>query len=157
MDETDMSILRELTENPQVPILRIAERIGVSPRTVQKKYQKMKDDGIIRRSSIIIDLSKIGYQGKAYLHITNTPGQDKELTVNALKKIPDIFLITEIIGEFDVLAIAAVKNYKSVINMVNTVKRIPSVDQVDATFVADTTFPGGKEFNDLFSTERSES
>ena len=53
--------------------------------------------------------------------------------------------------------IAAVKNYKSVINMVITVKRIPSVDQVDATFVADTTFPGGKEFNDLFTTERSES
>ncbi|HJW65851.1 MAG TPA: hypothetical protein VJ507_03610 [Candidatus Bathyarchaeia archaeon] len=53
--------------------------------------------------------------------------------------------------------IAAVKNYKSLINMVNTIRRIPSVDQLDATFVADTAFPSGKEFNDLFTTERSES
>ena len=41
--------------------------------------------------------------------------------------------------------------------MVNTIRRIPSVDQLDATFVADTAFPSGKEFNDLFTTERSES
>jgi Lrp/AsnC family transcriptional regulator for asnA, asnC and gidA len=149
LDEIDMRILRELTENPQVSLLRIAERIGVSPRTVQKRYQKMKDGGIILHSSIIVDLSKIGYQGKAYLYVTNRPGLDKELTTSALKKIPDIFLITEIIGDYDILAIAAVRNFTSIMDKVNTIRKLPSVEQVEITFVTDAMFPGPKEFNEL--------
>lgn len=155
MDNIDLSILKELTANPQIPFVRISEKIGVSPRTVQKKYQKMKDNGIILRSSIIIDLSKIGYQGKAYLYITNAPGQEKAATINALKKIPNMFLTTEIIGEFDVLAIAAVRSFTSIMADVNTIRRLPSVDRVEVTFVTDTMFPGPKEFNDLFPPERT--
>ena len=156
MDEIEMSILRELTENPQLPFLKIAERIGVSPRTVQKKYQKMKDSSIILHSSIIIDLSKIGYQGKAYLYIINTPGQDKELTINALKKIPNMFMITETIGDYDILAIAAVRNLKSIMDKVNTIRKLPSVERVEVTFVADTMFPGPKEFNELLLENKKE-
>jgi Lrp/AsnC family transcriptional regulator for asnA, asnC and gidA len=154
MDEIDTRILRELTENPQTPFQRIAERIGVSPRTVQKKYQKMKDDRVILHSSIIIDLSKIGYQGKAYLQITNTPGQEKELTTNALKKIPNMFMITETIGDFDILVIAAVRNFRSIIDQVNTIRKLPSVERVEVTFVADTMFPGPKEFNTLLENKK---
>lgn len=154
MDDVEISILEELTKNPQIPFLRIAEKIGVSPRTVQKKYQKMKDNGIILRSSIIINLSKIGFQGKAYLHITNAPGHEKAATINALKKIPNMFMISEIIGEFDVLAIAAFRSFTSIMDEVNAIRKLPTVDRVDVTFVTDTMFPGPKEFNELFPPEQ---
>jgi DNA-binding Lrp family transcriptional regulator len=154
MDNIDMLILRELTENPQAPFLRIAEKIGVSPRTVQKRYQKMKDNSIILHSSIIIDLARIGYQGKAYLFITTTPGQDKELTMNSLKKIPDMFMMTEIIGDFDILVIAAVRNFTSIMDKINTIRKLPSVERVEVTFVADTMFPGPKEFNKLLNDKQ---
>jgi hypothetical protein len=42
-------------------------------------------------------------------------------------------------------------------NMITTVKGIPSVDQVEATFVTDTSFPVGKDFKYLFPNEKSES
>lgn len=153
MDKIDLSILKELTKNPQVPFIRIAEKIGVTPKTVQKKYQKMKDNGIILRSSIIIDLSKIGYKGKAYLTITNAPGQRKEETIKALRKIPNMFMMTEIIGEFDILVIAVVRDFTSIMDDVNTVRKLPSVEHVEVTFVKDTMFPGPKEFNELFPPE----
>jgi Lrp/AsnC family transcriptional regulator for asnA, asnC and gidA len=155
MDDVDVSILRELTKNPQIPFSRIAEKNHVTPRTVQKKYQKMKENGIILRSSIIIDLSKIGYQGKAYLEITNAPGQSKEKTIDALRKMPNMFMITDIIGEFDVLVIAAVRNFRSIMDDVNTIRKLPSVERVEVTFVTDAMFPGPKEFNDLFPPERN--
>jgi Lrp/AsnC family transcriptional regulator for asnA, asnC and gidA len=149
MDEIDVKILKELTLDPQIAFLRIAEKTGVSPKTVQKKYQKLKENHTILRSSITIDLSKIGYQGKAYLMITNTPGQDKIVTINALSNIPDVFLITDVLGEFDILAIAAVKDYTHVLNMVNTIRNLPSVEKAEAAFVTDAIFPAGKEFNEL--------
>lgn len=155
MDETDLQILQELSKNPQTPFSQIAEKTGVSPRTVQKKYEKMKSKGIILRSSIIVDLSKLGYQGRANLKITNLPSQPKATTINALKKIPNIFIITEIIGDFDILALAAVRDYASIINMVNTVWKLPSVEKIETDFLTDTQFPMTKGFSRQLAIEKN--
>jgi len=148
MDETDLEILQLLVRKPQEPFSRIAKKLGISPNTVQSKVQKMKEAGIIHCFSIIIDLSKLGYQGEAYLQITNAPGYDKATTIDRLKVIPNIFIVTEIIGSFDIMAIAAVKDYKSIINMVNTIKQLPSVEKVETDFVMDTQFPATTSFTE---------
>jgi len=148
MDETDLEILQLLVRKPQEPFSRIAKKLGISPNTVQSKVQKMKEAGIIHCFSIIIDLSKLGYQGEAYLQITNAPGYNKATTIDRLKVIPNIFIITEIIGAFDIMAIAAVKDYKSIVNMVNTIKQLPSVEKVETDFVMDTQFPATTSFTE---------
>ena len=153
MDGTDSEILQLLTKNPQEPFYRIAKKIGVSPRTVEKRFQKMKEAGTIIHPTIIVDLSKIGYQGEAYLQIVNAPGFEKITTIDALKRIPNIFLVTEIIGNFDILAIAAVKDFRSIINMVNTIRQLPSVEKVEADFVTDTQFPATTGFNRQLATD----
>ena len=150
MDNTDLEILKLLAKNPQERFSRIAKKVGVSPRTVQKKFQRMKEVGVILHSSIIIDLSKLGYQGEATLRIVNAPGYDKAATIDALRRIPNIFLITEIIGDFDVMAVAAVKDYPSIVNMVYTVRQLVSVEKAEVDFVTDTQFPATKGFNQLF-------
>jgi len=155
MDDTDLKILQLLVKNPQERYSTIAKSTGVSPRTVQKKVQKMKETGVILHSSIIIDLSKLGYEGEATIRITNEPGYDKDTTIDALKAIPNIFIITEIIGDFDVLAIAAVKDYPSIINMVNTIRQLPSVEKAEADFVTDTQFPATTEFNKQLPSDKN--
>ena len=63
--------MKQLLKDAQTPFLRIAKKLGVSPETVRTRYGKMKEDGTIKRSSISIDLSKIGYQGKVFLQRDN--------------------------------------------------------------------------------------
>jgi len=157
MDGTDLEILQLLVKSPQEPFYRIAKKVGVSPTTVRRKVQKMKEAGMIHCFSIIIDLSKLGYQGEAYLHITNAPGYDKATTIDRLKGIPNIFLITEIIGDFDVMAIAAVKDYQSIVNMVNTIKQLPSVEKVETDFVTETQFPATTKFTEQLTPEKPSS
>jgi len=86
MDELDLYIIRELTKDAQTPFLRIAKKLGISPETVRTRYAKMKENGAIKCCSISINLSRIGYQGKAFLMITNAPNHDKSKTIDALKK-----------------------------------------------------------------------
>jgi DNA-binding Lrp family transcriptional regulator len=131
-------------------------KIGVSPQTVQTRYEKMKTEGVILRSTIAVDLSKLGYQGKVLLKITNAPNQNKKKTIDALKQIQDIFLSAEIIGDFDVLAIAAVKDFKSSIDLVTSIRELPSVDHVEVSFTDDTAFPAGNGFTELFQTKKEE-
>jgi Lrp/AsnC family transcriptional regulator for asnA, asnC and gidA len=154
MDELDAKIIDELTKDVQRSFSSIAKEIGVSPKTVQIRYKKLAEEGILLQSCIIVDLAKLGYQGKAYLMITNEHNHDKTETIDALKQMQNVCIIVEIIaGEIDVLALAAVKDFNSIVNLVNEIRKLPSVDNVEVTFTNDTTFPVGKEFNTVFRTK----
>lgn len=149
MDEIDLNIIKELKKNAEIPFLKIAKQLGVSPKTIHARYKKMKEKGIIAHSTISIDISKIGYQGKAYLMITNAPNQDPDLTINAINQMQDIFLVAEILGEFDVLAITLVRDVESFAKLVQEVKALPSVSQVDFVIATDKSFPVDEKYDKL--------
>lgn len=153
MDETDLKILKILIKNPQQPYYKISKKIGLSQRCIQKRIQKMHKKNIIIQSTIIIDLTKLGYQGRAQIMINNQQGYSKNITIQALKQIPNIFIITETIGEFDLIAIAAVKDYPNLIKMVNTIKQLPSVANTKINLVTEAQFPITTEFNKQLDTE----
>jgi Lrp/AsnC family transcriptional regulator for asnA, asnC and gidA len=151
MDKIDRKIIIELMKNARTPFLRIAKKLKVSPETVRQRYSKMKEDGTIKHSSISIDLSKIGYSGKVFLMITNAPQHDKSKTFDALKTMQDIFVISEIIGDFEILGIAALKDLKSLKKLMNKIKKLPSVSRVEFALINDTAFPINSRFGELFS------
>jgi DNA-binding Lrp family transcriptional regulator len=149
MDEVDLNIIKELKKNSETSFLRIAKEIGVSPKTVQNRYERMKKKGIISRITISIDTSKIGYIGKACLMITNAPNSDEKSTIEALSQMRNVFILADIIGDCDVLAIALIRDLKSFAKLLHDIREIPSVDQVDFSLFADTSFPVGKNYNNL--------
>lgn len=153
MDKLDYFVLSELLKDAQTPFATIAKKIGVSPKTVIARYEKMKKDGTITRCSLSVDPSKIGYQGKTFLMITNSPTQTKAETISGLKKIKNIVVITEIIGAFDILAIAFVTDLNSIMKLVNTVKQLESVERVEVAFIRETDLPVPRNFSRLFSQQ----
>ena len=150
MDETDLCILRELVKAGQTPLLSIAKKLGVSPETVRTRYMKLKKRKIIAHGSVTIDLSKLGYQGKVFLMITNAPNHDKSKTIDAMKKIKNIFIIGEVIGDFELIAIAPIKDMLDLKELVTEIKKIPGVNQVEITLINDTVFPVNTRYGDLF-------
>lgn len=136
--------------------MKIAKELGVTPYTVRKRYEKMKKEGKIRTSIVSIDLSKLGYQGKALLMINISTKQDKSLTITGLKKIRNILVITEIIGPFDILAIAPVTDLNSIRTIVNAIKKVPNVQRVEVIFTNDTAFPVTASFGELLSRKSYE-
>ncbi len=151
MDQTDYLILGELLLDAQTSFLQIAKKLKISSFTVKSRYDKMVKEGVIARSSIHIDLSKLGYQGKVFLLITNAPNQTKKTTVDALKKISNIISVSEIIGPFDLIALAPVTDFNSIKDLVNEVKKIPSVQRVNLTCVNETMFPLSPNFGKMLS------
>ena len=150
MDKMDLCILRELVKNGQAPLLTIAKKLGVSPETVRTRYRRLKKGGTITHGSITIDLSKLGYQGKVFLMVNCAPHHDKSKTIEAMKEIRNIFLMGEIIGDFEIIAIAPVKDMNNLRDLVNKVKKLPGVNKVEITLINDTSFPVNTRFGDLF-------
>jgi DNA-binding Lrp family transcriptional regulator len=156
MDKLDYLILSELCKDAQLSFVTIAKKFGVTPYTVRKRYERMKKEGIILKSIVSIDLSKLGYQGKAFLMITVSAERDKSLTISSLKKISNVMLVVEIIGAFDILAIAPVIDLNSIRTLVNEIKKVPNVQQVEITCINDTFLPVKPSFGELLSRKSYE-
>jgi len=151
MDKLDYFILSELCKDAQLSFVTIAKKFGVTPYTVRKRFERMKKKGIINKCIVSIDLSKLGYQGKAFLMITVSAEGDRSLTISGLKEISNVILVVEIIGAFDILAIAPVTDLNSIRTLVNEIKKVPNVQRVEITCINDTFLPVNPSFGEVLS------
>ncbi len=158
MDKIDQEILTQLTKKPKKPFLKIAQEIGISPITVQNRYEKMKKEGIIFGTSMMIDLSKIGFQGKAFLFITSSTNCKYRMTTQTLSKIQNVFLIAEIVGAFDVLVMLTFRDIAEIKETVDQIRAQPCVEKVETALTNDTIYPVKEDFTDiqLFGPENAE-
>jgi Lrp/AsnC family transcriptional regulator for asnA, asnC and gidA len=146
MNELDCGILKELISNPQISFSAIAKKLNISQNTVKKRYEKMVKEKTILSSFITIDLIKIGFQGRARFTIRT---DQKASTIESLKKIPNITLVAETFGDYDVIAFAIVKDYTSMMEVSNEIKNIPTIKQADISLEKTTHFPVSEQFNYL--------
>ena len=154
MDKLDLQIAHELAKDAQMSLSRIAKIIGLTPKTVQERYKRMKKDGVLGDSMVSIDLLKLGYEGRVFMSITNVANCERKETISALKRMKNIFLITEIMGDFDIIAIGGVKDFKGLISLVNAVRALPSVDQVEFTLTDYAPFPVDQGFERILDEKR---
>jgi DNA-binding Lrp family transcriptional regulator len=139
MDVLDKKILSILIKDPITPFIKIAKDLGISSNTVQKRYEKMKENDIVHKESVILDLSKIGYKGKVFLFISNAKDYNSQQTVDFLKDIENLFFVVEMVGTFDILAMGAVKNVQNLKEMIRKIRSHPSVKRVE-TAITDDSF-----------------
>jgi DNA-binding Lrp family transcriptional regulator len=147
MDKIDYTILSELTKNSTKTFLEIAKKMGISPTTVQKRYEKMKKDGIILGASTMIDLSLLGYKGKAFLFIKYSKGVNPSFKKNVMQ-IPNLFLFADIIGEFDGLAMMVYRDNSEIKDTSDKIRAISCVKQVKIAITTDTFYPVKEEYLD---------
>ncbi|NLE04973.1 MAG: Lrp/AsnC family transcriptional regulator [Crenarchaeota archaeon] len=151
MDKLDFLIIKELLKDPLTSFSNISKNTGVSMYTIRKRYDKMRENKILFDPIIAIDLSKIGYQGKTFLLITETPNHEKSKTVDELSKIRNIISISEVVGAFDIIAIAPVIDFNDIMELVKKIKELPGVLKVETTLIKDTEFPISLNFNDTIA------
>jgi|WetSurMetagenome_2_1015567.scaffolds.fasta_scaffold671488_2 Lrp/AsnC family transcriptional regulator, regulator for asnA, asnC and gidA len=140
MDTVDIQILTELIKDAQMPFSEISQRIGVSRETVRKRFEKMKKDGIIKRITILIDGHKIGEQGTAFLMLTCLRGADKQAVFQSLRIVPDVCLVTELMGDFDFFVWARIRDLEQIAQIVSEVRKCEGIDQIETLILPQTYF-----------------
>lgn len=153
MDKLDYLILGELLEDASLSFVEIAKNVGTTPYTVRRRYEKMKTEGIIFRSIVSIDLSKLGYQGKAFLLIAVTPNCKKTETIAHLKTIKNVLVVTEVIGPYDLLAIAPIADLKSIQTLIKEARKAPNIQRVEFACISDVHFPVSPNFGPVLHSK----
>jgi len=151
MDKLDYLILSELLKDASLPFVTIAQRVGASPYTVRRRFEKLRKRLIINNCIASIDMSKLGYQGKLFLFISIASEGDKAVIISQLTKIRNVFITTELMAPFDVLSIAFVTDLKSIQAITDEVKKIPFVQHVKIACIDNAEFPLSPNFGQILS------
>lgn len=69
IDRIDRRILSILMRNARIPIVDLAEEVGLSPTPCRKRIARLEDAGIIARYSAVIDPEKAGFPVTAFVSV----------------------------------------------------------------------------------------
>ena len=98
IDDTDKEILGILGNNARTPFLNIAKQLRVSESTIRKRVNNLEARGIIKKYSVVIEPSKIGYGSVAIVGIDVKP--EKFLSVaNKLTEFDNIKFVATSTGD----------------------------------------------------------
>ena len=98
----DLKIVKCLTEDARSTYKKIAEETGVSEATVKNRIDKLMEEGIIKKFTVIMDYHKLGRAIKAFIGLKIQPAKLQEI-VEDIQKNPDVHVLYRTSGDVDLL------------------------------------------------------
>jgi Lrp/AsnC family transcriptional regulator for asnA, asnC and gidA len=102
LDILDLKIVKCLTDDARSTYKKIAEEAGVSEATVKNRIDKLMDEGIIKKFTVIMDYHKLGRAIKAFIGLKIQPAKLQEI-VDDIQKNPDVHVLYRTSGDVDLL------------------------------------------------------
>jgi DNA-binding Lrp family transcriptional regulator len=106
MDKVDINILRSLQLDARTKYSDIAAKCGVSVDTIIKRFKKLMRNGVVKRTTLLLDPRKLGKEVLANMDIDVEPdGLDSVLQF--LSEQDEVLFATHAMGKYDIIAITA--------------------------------------------------
>lgn len=102
LDILDMKIIKCLTEDARTTYRHIAEESGVSEATVKNRIDRMMEEGVIKKFTVMLDYHKLGRAIKSFIGLRVQPAKLQEI-VGHFKEHPDIHVVYRTSGDVDLL------------------------------------------------------
>ena len=104
-DEKDLKILEQLVADGRKSVVVISNELGIPRATVQERLGRMVRSGVIKKFAAIPDYSKMGKGVTAYILVSfsATGNVSQRSLAEAVTKIPGVFEVSLIAGEWDIL------------------------------------------------------
>ncbi|MEQ9715555.1 MAG: Lrp/AsnC family transcriptional regulator [Candidatus Asgardarchaeia archaeon] len=100
VDEIDMKILRELSLDSRCTYEKLASKIGISVPTAYNRVRKLIKKGIIKKFTIDIDYTKIGYPIRALVGVIIDPRHSADARTE-FQNLDNVIKVIEVTGRFD--------------------------------------------------------
>ena len=102
-DATDRRILRQLLADPGIANADLAERAGVTPASLWRRLERMRETGVIRAIESRIDWRKLGYEVQVSLRFTldKTDPRAFDDFLAAARLVPEVTEIQTFLGSVD--------------------------------------------------------
>ena len=123
-DEIDIIILGELTQESNISIPKLSEKISINSSVVYSRINRLVRKGFIKKYTLEVDENLLGYPVKAMIGC-NISSKQRETILEDIENIEEIREIIEITGRFDVLIWISAKSLDDLHELVS--KKLPKI------------------------------
>jgi len=102
LDILDMKIIQRLTEDAKTTYRAMAEDAGVSEATVKNRIDRMVENGVITKFTVMLDYQKLGRAIKSFIGLKIQPASLSAI-VEHMKAHPDVHVLYRTSGDVDLL------------------------------------------------------
>lgn len=140
-DEVDFAILGHLQGDAMVTNAELAKKIGLSPSACLGRVKRLREGGVIKKYTAIIDEQKVGLEVVTFVFVTLAP-HDRKTTaafLASISEIPNIMECYNISGGYDYLLkiiSPTIKDYRDFV--IDTLIEVPGVGKVETSVVLST-------------------
>jgi DNA-binding Lrp family transcriptional regulator len=137
LDETNVKILRALTEDARMSSRQIAKQCGISIGTALSRTRKMEEEGIIKGYAALLDQEKLGYELTVMTEITVSKGRLLEME-NEIARIPNVCCVYDLTGLSDAAIVAKFKSREELSKFTKRLLSLPYVERTNTHVVLTT-------------------
>ena len=115
LDDLDRKILSELQKDAEQSLDEIARRVGSSKTPVWNRIRKMKDQGVIARTTAILDPESLGLEA-CFFVLIRTSEHDPDWArrfLGAVRARPEVLEAHRLAGDIDYILKVRVRNARA--------------------------------------------
>ncbi len=102
LDEIDKRIIQLLKQNSRLSFSELARQFGFSDVAIRKRVEKLVERGVIKRFTCEINYAKLGRPVSAFVFVKTRADRTNDV-LEALKAIPDVEQIYQVMGDYDII------------------------------------------------------
>lgn len=138
MDKIDAKILNILQKDCTLSVKDVAAMVGLSYTPTYERIKHLEESGVIKKSAVILNPSKVGIKLFAYCNIT-LKRQSQEYLKNFEEEViqmPEVLEVTSLSGIYDYMIKIATTDIDAYNNfIVNKLANIPNIGQYHSNIV----------------------
>jgi len=144
IDDMDKKILGELQRDAAQSLDEIAKRVGSSKTPVWNRIRKLKEAGVIRQQTVLLDAESLGFEACFFVLIRTSEHEAdwQQKFLKALRERPEVLEAHRLAGDIDYILKVQVQNaraydtfYQALISevKVHNVTALLSMEEIKST------------------------
>lgn len=144
IDDMDKKILGELQRDAAQSLDEIAKRVGSSKTPVWNRIRKLKEAGVIRQQTVLLDAETLGFDACFFVLIRTSEHEAdwQQKFLKALRERPEVLEAHRLAGDIDYILKVQVQNaraydtfYQALISevKVHNVTALLSMEEIKST------------------------
>ena len=140
MDDLDRALLLLLQRDALQPYARLGQAVGLSPGAAHERVRKLRERGVIRRTTIEVDPAAVGRGVLAFVMVRASAWMGDQSTRDALAALPEVQEAHVIAGPATLLLKVRTASTTSLQDTLRRIFKIDGVAGTEAVVVLETFF-----------------
>ena len=141
LDSHDKAILSALQKDSSISNLDLSKLIGLSPSACLARTKNLRELGVIKQFTTVIDEKKLGMETLAFILVNLSPlnRETANFFVEEINRLPQVLECYTVTGNHDYLLKIVAKDMQTYRDFViDSLMAIPGVNRVETSIVMST-------------------